>query len=160
MVEKVFILKNNTVKLICPICNATKTEDVTEYLNADEAVLLEHKCRCGFLHTVLLERRERHRKTVNLSGEYHGSSSTGQLTRGPMTVKNISRAGLNFQINEDKKPDFVVGDKLLLTFHLDYNQKTLIRKEVVVINIRGPYVGVAFSSVDLYDKAFGLYMFI
>ena len=160
MVVKAFILKNNTVKLICPKCNAIKTEKVTEYINTVEAVKLEHKCRCGFLHRVHLERRQRHRKTVNLSGQYEGSLSTNQLTRGAMTVKDISRAGLNFQINEDKKPDFVVGDKLLLTFHLDDNQKTLIRKKVVVKNIRGPCVGVAFSSVDLYDKALGRYMFI
>lgn len=160
MVVKAFILKNNTVKLICPKCNAIKTEKVTEYINTVEAVKLEHKCRCGFSHRVLLERRQRHRKTVNLSGQYHGSPSTNRLTRGPMIVKDISRVGLSFQINEDKKPDFVVGDKLLLTFHLDDNQKTLIRKEVVVKNIRGSCVGVAFSSVDLYDKALGLYMFI
>jgi len=160
MVEQAFISKNNTATLICPQCGASKTEKVSAYLSAREAVQLTHKCHCGFLHTVLLERRERSRKTVNLSGEYEGPLATGQLTKKPMTVKDISRAGLNFQINEEDKPDFVVGDKLLLAFHLDDNQKTLIKKEVIVRNIRGSYIGAEFGSVDLYDRALGLYMFI
>ena len=159
MVEIVFIAKNNTTILICPKCGASKTKNVSGYLNAQEAVRLEHKCPCGFLHKVLLERRERYRKTVNLAGEYEGSLSTGQVTRGSMTVKDISRAGLNFQINEKKKPDFAVGDKLLLTFHLDDNQKSLIMKDVIVRNIRGSEIGAEFISVDLYDRALGLFMF-
>lgn len=159
MIEIVFIGKNNTAKLICPQCGALKKENVSEYLNAHEAVRLEHKCDCGFLHMVLLERRERYRKTVHLSGEYEKHLATGQLTTGPVTVKDISRAGLNLQIKEKKKPDLVVGDKLLLTFHLDDSQKTLIRKEVIVKNIRGSDIGAEFSSVDLYDRALGLYMF-
>lgn len=160
MAEKVFISKNNTANLICPKCETSKTENISEYLNAKEPVQLKHQCRCGYLHTVLLERRERYRKTVNLSGEYDVAFSTGQSARGPMTVKDISRAGLSFLVNEDEKQNFVVGDKLLIKFHLDDNQKTLIRKEVIVRNIRGPKIGVEFSSVDLYDRALGRYMFI
>jgi hypothetical protein len=107
-----------------------------------------------------LERRERHRKTVNLSGEYDYAPSTDQTSKGSIIVKNISRAGLSFQVDEDEKQDFVIGDKLFIKFHLDDKQKTLIRKEVIVKNIRGSYIGVEFSSVDLYDRALGLYMFI
>lgn len=160
MAEKVFISKNNTAKLICPKCGESKTEKISEYLNIHEAVRLKHKCSCGFLYTVLLERRERHRKTVNLSGEYDYSPSTDQTSKGSIIVKNISRAGLSFQVNEDEKQDFVIGDKLLIKFHLDDKQKTLIRKEVIVKNIRGSYIGAEFRSVDLYDRALGLYMFI
>ena len=160
MVEQAFIAQDNTTKLICPQCGASKTENVSAYLNANKAVELTHKCRCGFLHTVLLERRQRLRKTVKLSGEYEGPLATDRLTTGPMIVKDISRAGLNFQINAEEKPDVVVGDRLLLTFHLDDNQKTLIRKEVSVRNIRGSHVGAEFRSVDLYDRALGRYMFI
>lgn len=157
--EKVFISKNNTAKLICPKCGESKTEKISEYLNIHEAVRLEHKCSCGFLYTVLLERRERHRKTVNLSGEYDYVLSTARTSKGSITVKDISRAGLSFQIDEDEKPDFVIGDKLSIKLHLDDKQKTLVRKEVIVKNIRGSYIGVEFSSVDLYDRALGRYMF-
>lgn len=160
MTEKIFISKNNTAKLICPKCEASKTENVSEYLKVHEAVQLIHKCRCGFSSTVLLERRERHRKAVNLSGEYDFALSTGQTNKGSITVKDISRAGLKFQVDEDEKPDFVVGSKLFLKFHLDDKQKTLLKKEVIVKNIRGSIIGVEFISVDLYDRALGLYMFI
>ena len=160
MAEKVFIAKDNTANLICPKCETTRTEDISEYLNAQKAVELKHQCQCGYLYTVLLERRERYRKTVNLSGEYAGALATGQTASGPMTVKDISRAGLSFMVNEDEKTHFVVGAKFLVKFNLDDKQKTLIRKEVIVRNIRGVNIGVAFSSVDLYDRALGNYMFI
>ena len=159
MAEKVFISNNDTAKLICPKCGESKTEKISEYLNIHEAVRLKHNCSCGFLYTVLLERRERHRKTVNLSGEYKYALSTDKTSKGSITVKDISRAGLSFQLDEDEKQDFVIGDKLFIKFHLDDHQKTLIRKEVIVKNIRGSYIGVEFSSVDLYDRALGRYMF-
>jgi hypothetical protein len=46
-----------------------------------------------------------------------------------------------------------------LEFHLDNNSRSLIKKKGLVSNMRGPYIGVEFSSVDLYDKALGQYMF-
>ena len=158
MDEKVFISKDNTATLICPKCEQSKTQNVSGYLDANEAVRIKHRCSCGYLHTVLLERRERHRKMVNLSGEYDSSLSPDQSIKGAITVRNISRAGLSFQVNEDEKQDFVIGDRLFVEFHLDDEQKTLIRKEVIIKNIRGPYIGAEFSSVDLYDRSLGLYM--
>ena len=159
MAEKVFISKNGTAKLICPKCGESKTEKISEYLKTHEAVRLKHKCSCGFLYTVLLERRERHRKMVNLSGEYDYTLSTDQTSKGLIIVKDISRAGLSFQVDEDEKQGFVIGDKLFIKFHLDDKQKTLITKEVIVRNIRESYIGVEFSSVDLYDRALGRFMF-
>ncbi|UCD32365.1 MAG: PilZ domain-containing protein [Desulfobacterales bacterium] len=159
MAEKVFIANNDTVKLVCPKCGKSKAEKISEYLNMHEAVRLKHQCGCGYLHTALLERRKRYRKTVNLSGEYDYSLATGQSAKGAITVKDISRAGLGFQMDKDERQDFVIGDQLVLKFHLDDEQKTLIRKEVIIRNIRGLDVGVEFSSVDLYDRALGLYMF-
>ena len=159
MSEKVFISIDNTATIVCPKCEKSKTENVSKYLETNEAVMLKHHCSCGYLHTVLLERREKHRKAVNLPGKYCHFLPAGQETKGSITVKDISRAGLNFKLNENEKQNFVIGTKLFVEFHLDDEPKTLIKKEVIVRNIRGLHIGSEFNSVDLYDSALGLYMF-
>lgn len=159
MTEKVFIYKDNKAIIICPNCEKSKTVDVSEELGSKYLVRLKHKCSCGYLYIVLLERRKRHRKITNLQGTYSLLVSEKQAANGLMTIQDITRAGLCFKLDDSAKQRFNIGDKLLLEFHLDDKSRSLIKKEGVVRNIRGSYIGVEFSSVDLYDRALGLYMF-
>jgi len=159
MTEKVFIYKDNKAIIICPKCEKSKTIDVSEELGSQYLVRLKHKCSCGYLYMVLLERRKRHRKLTNLQGTYTCFVSGDQATKGSMTIHDITRAGLSFKLDESANQKFNMGDKLLLELHLDDKSKSLIKKEAVISNIRGPYIGVEFSSVDLYDRPLGLYMF-
>ena len=159
MTENVFIYKDNKAIIICPKCEKSKTIDVSEELGSKYLVRLKHKCSCGYLYVVLLERRKRHRKIVDLPGAYTCFVSEEQETRGSMTIQDITRAGLSFKLEESANQKFNMGDTLLLEFHLDDESKSLIKKEAVICNIRGPYIGVKFSSVDIYDRALGMYMF-
>jgi len=159
MTEKVFIYKDNKAIIICPKCEKSKTIDVSEELGSKYLVRLKHKCSCGYLYIVLLERRKRHRKITNLQGTYSCLVSGEEAANGSMAIQDITRAGLSFKLDESASQKFNIGDKLLLEFHLDDKSKSLIKKEGVISNIRGPYIGVEFSSVDLYDRALGLYMF-
>ena len=159
MKEKVFIYKDNKAIIICPKCEKSKTIDVSEELGSKYLVRLKHKCSCGYLHIVLLERRKRHRKITNLPGTYSRLVSGEQAANGSMTIQDITRAGLSFKLDESANQKFNVGDKLLLEFNLDDKSTSLIKKEGIISNMRGPYIGVEFSSVDLYDRALGLYMF-
>ena len=159
MTEKVFIYKDNKAIIICPKCEKSKTIDVSEELDSKYLVRLKHKCSCGYLYIVLLERRKRHRKITNLPGTYSCLVSDEQAANGSMTIQDITRAGLSFKLDESANQKFHMGDKLLLEFNLDDKSKSLIKKEGVISNIRGPYIGVEFSSVDLYDRALGLYVF-
>ena len=159
MTEKVFIYKDNKAIIICPKCEKSKAIDVSEELGSKYLVQLQHKCSCGYLVIVLLERRKRHRKTTNLQGAYRCLVSVEQEAKGSMTIQDITRAGLSFTLDESESQKLNMGDNLLLEFHLDNNSRSLIKKKGVISNIRGPYFGVEFSSVDLYDKALGQYMF-
>jgi hypothetical protein len=76
-----------------------------------------------------------------------------------MTIQDITRAGLSFMLDESESQKLNIGDHLLLEFHLDNESGSLIKKRGVISNMRGPYIGVEFSSVDLYDRALGQYMF-
>jgi hypothetical protein len=159
MTEKVFIYKDNKAILICPKCEKSKSVDVSEKLGSKYLVQLQHKCSCGYLYIVLLERRKRYRKITNLQGKYSCLVSGEQASKGSMTVKDITRAGLSFKTDESASQKLNIGDKLLLEFHLDNKTRSLIKKKGAISNMRGPYIGVEFFSVDLYDRALGLYMF-
>lgn len=159
MTENVFIYKANKAIVICPKCEKSKTIDVSEDIGSKYLVRLKHKCSCGYLYIVLLERRKRHRKIVNLPGTFICSISKEQVAKGLMTIQDITRAGLCFKLDANTKQKLNIGDKLLLDFNLDDKSRSLIKKEAIIRNIRGDFIGVEFSSVDLYDKALGLYMF-
>jgi len=159
MTDNVFIYKDNKAIVICPKCEKSKTIDVSEDIGSKYLVRLQPKCSCGYLYIVLLERRKRHRKIVNLPGTFIYSVSKEQVDKGLMTIQDITRAGLCFKLDANTKQKFNIGDKFLLEFHLDDKSRSLIKKEAIIRNIRGPFIGVEFSSVDLYDRALGLYMF-
>lgn len=159
MTDNVFIYKDNKAIVICPKCEKSKTIDVSEDIGSKYLVRLQHKCSCGYLYIVLLERRKRHRKIVNLPGTFIYSVAKEQVDKGLMTIQDITRAGLCFKLDANTKQQFNIGDKFLLEFHLDDQSRSLIKKEAIIRNIRGPFIGVEFSSVDLYDRALGLYMF-
>jgi hypothetical protein len=159
MTEKVFIYKDNQAIIICPKCEKSKAIDVSEELGSKYLVRLQHKCSCGYLVIVLLERRKRHRKITNLKGVYSGLVSEEKEAKGSMTIQDITRAGLSFMLDERQSQKLNMGDNLLLEFHLDDKSRSLIKKEGLISNMRGPYIGVEFSSVDLYDRALGRYMF-
>lgn len=159
MTDNVFIYKDNKAIVICPKCEKSKTIDVSKDIGSKYLVRLQHKCSCGYLYIVLLERRKRHRKIVNLPGTFIYSVAKEQVDKGLMTIQDITRAGLCFKLDANTKQKFNIGDKFLLEFHLDDKSRSLIKKEAIIRNIRGPFIGVEFSSVDLYDRALGLYMF-
>jgi len=159
MTEKVFIYKDNKAIIICPKCEKSKAIDVSEELGSKYLVRLKHKCSCGYLYIVLLERRKRHRKIINLPGTYTCFVSGEKKAKESMTIQDITRAGLSFKPDESANQKFNMGNTLFLEFHLDDKSKSLIKKEAVIKNIRSPYIGVEFSSVDLYDQALGRYMF-
>jgi len=159
MTEKVFIYKDNKAIIICPKCDKSKAIDVSEELGSKYLVQLQHKCSCGYFVNFLLERRKRHRKTTNLKGAYRCLVRGKQEAKGSMTIQDITRAGLSFVLDESESQKLNRGDNLLLEFHLDNNSRSLIKKKGLVSNMRRPYIGVEFSSVDLYDRALGQYMF-
>ena len=159
MMEKVFIYKDHKAIIICPKCEKYRTVDVSEHVHIHTAVKLKHPCECGYVYNVLLERRNRYRKIVDVPGTYTQFTSGRQLSKGTMTVKEITRAGLGFKIDENGIGKINIDDTLFVEFHLDDESKSLIRKEANIRYIRGPYMGAEFSSIDLYDRALGLYMF-
>lgn len=129
----------------CPNCKITVVADVSQYRNIDKAVKIKCHCKtCGHYHSVLLERRQHYRKKVNIPGLYRWNQ---EKIKRPMTVKNLSRSGLGFQPEIQKK--LKIGDLLFVEFHLD---NTLIKKKVIVRSTPGFHIGTEFFNLPGKSK--------
>ena len=149
--EKVFVNNDNKVRFVCPECGETVVMDVSEYKTINKAVIIEHWCECGSRRTMFLERRKFHRKQVNIPGTY---TLKGEVAKRPMTVKDLSRAGLRFESGE--KRDLKIGDRLTAEFRLN---NIMIKKEICVKMISGHEIGSEYCSRDsesVIDRAYDM----
>ena len=157
MTTKTYLSSSNTAHFICAVCNRQFTEDMSEYLNVPSMVELKVKCKCGYSWTTILERRQYFRKSVNFPGTYHYKLHGKEDTVGSITVVDISRKGLKLKLH-DEGHGFKEGDWLEVTFSLDDDTKTLIKRVVNVKNIFENYLGVAFSDTKHEDADIDYYM--
>ncbi|MCF8110710.1 MAG: PilZ domain-containing protein [Desulfobacteraceae bacterium] len=160
MTVKAFITSENTATITCPVCKRSVTKDVSKFRDADKFIKLKAHCPCGHSYTVFLERRQQYRKSVELRGTYkHHHPDAPQESSGhwgTMTVVDISRTGIRMKLNVT--PTFKVGDRISVEFRLDDANKSLIKRDVIVQNIKGPYVGATYSMAQSYDNIIGFYL--
>jgi len=101
---------------------------------------------CAHIPPRVKEKRMEHRRMINLTGGY---ISLRGGKRGLISLVNISHSGLRYQLNSERS--FYLGDKHLIMFTLDDFKKSVIRREAMLININGRYIGAAFSYPGLRD---------
>ena len=157
MTNRTYLTISNTAHFICAACNSQWTEDVSEYLNFPSMVELKVNCKCGYSWSTILERRRYFRKGVNFPGTYKFKLHGKKDKVGSMTVVDISRKGLKLKLH-DGGHRFRDGDLLEVTFPLDNNTKTLIKRVVDVKNIFENYLGVAFRDTRHEDADIDSYM--
>ncbi len=160
MTDKIFITEDNTATLICPACGNFKTVDVSKYLGYSISVKIKVRCKCGHTFPVFLERRQQFRKTTNIEGYYtcsdRRSAPSAAHISGKMTITDLSGTGIRMKLNA--MPRFTVGDRLQVEFHLNDSHNSLVRKEVVVKNMKGYFVGAEYTSSLNFDSALGFYL--
>jgi hypothetical protein len=156
MIKTVYISSTNHVTFTCPECEATKTVDVTRYAQMDQTVKVKSKCGCGNTWTSVLEKRKVYRKGVSLLGTFTHIVDNHPVVKGSMEVTDISAGGLKIKMLEPV--DLRMNDKLRVEFKLDDARQTLISKNVLVKNIDGVYIGLAFSRAEADDPALGFYL--
>ena len=157
MTKRTHLTISNTAQFACTACNRQWVEDVSEYLNVPSMVELTVTCTCGYSWKTLLERRRYFRKNVNFSGTYKHKLPDNEDSAGSMTVIDISRKGLKLKL--DAAGDrFKKGDWLEVSFPLDNDAKTLIKKIVNVKNVFENFLGVVFSDAKHEDTDIDDYM--
>lgn len=160
LIEKVFINDDNIAKFGCPKCKAVKKINTSKYKERANSLRLKYSCKCGHVRIIQLERRRFFRKNVSLAGtfQYEGSKEVY-----PMIVKDISRTGLLFEVNDVSV--ITVDKKVSVEFRLDNQEKMQIRRNILIKNIKGFSIGGIFISdpskmVDrLYEASLGYYTY-
>ena len=157
MTEKVYVTSKQMATFICPLCQKSKTVNVSKYASLDKMVKVKVTCPCGYGYTSILEKRKKYRKATNLPGSFVHLVE-GRPTRGGlMKVKDLSTSGLKIHVNTEHH--CAVGDIIQVEFSLDDSHRTLIRKKVIVRNIVGQTIGTEFAPTEPIDKALGFYLF-
>jgi transcription elongation factor Elf1 len=164
MVETVFVSDNNAV-FVCPECSKTRSVDISRYKNLNMSSVIKCTCFCGHSYHIKLAKRKAARRKASIIGMYtHIVSNVGdnfceEIGKGVVTIVDISHSGLLLKFNA--KPRFEGGDRIMIEFDLDDSNKTRIKKELIIRNIKDKKVGAEFSSVDpnnANDKAIGDYL--
>jgi hypothetical protein len=152
MSEIAYITEQDSATFVCPDCRKAKMADIAKFKLLERHIRFKCKCICGHIYSTTLERRKNFRKEVTLKGRYEYNM---QKERGTLTVGNISMGGIKFKLGVNGS--FNVNDKIWVEFRLDDNQRSPIRREVIVKWIKGLMVGAQFVSTDQYD-GLGFYL--
>ena len=120
--EKVYITSKQMATFICPLCQKSKTVNVSKYANLDKVVKVKVSCPCGYSYTSILEKRKKYRKETNLPGSFTRLIDGRRVGGGFMNVRDISNTGL--KIHTTAHHNCSVGDVILVEFSLDDSRQT------------------------------------
>ena len=151
---KIYVRPDDTAVISCPHCSRQKTAPVGSYKGSKSQIKI--KCGCKNVFTVDLEFRKKIRKETNLRGKFTNHSQKN--SRGDIIVKNLSMGGLEFSTMDIDK--FKIGDEVTVSFILDNEDKTTIKKELIVRDIRENTIGCEFEKSTQYapDGSLGFYI--
>ncbi|MGD9310128.1 MAG: PilZ domain-containing protein, partial [Desulfosarcina sp.] len=118
--------------------------------NVKTALRFKCKCKCGCVIRGMVERRQSLRKSVGLEGMLLFIDSYGRTNKQAVRINDISMTGL--QISVDIKPEFAVGDNVIIIFRLNDREQTEIQENATVIRINANTAGLKFESSGLFGK--------
>lgn len=156
MIEKVYITREQTAAFTCPMCQMSKIVDVSKFVMLDRTAKINARCPCGHTFTSLLERRTHYRKETNLTGSFVRLVAGKPAGQGEMIVRDLSLSGMKLEVYENF--DFSEGDVMETVFRLDDEKRTLVKRKVVIRNIKNSYIGTAFFQTEIEDKTLGFYL--
>jgi len=93
-------------------------------------------------------------KTVSLSGDFK-RLKTGEF--GRIRVEQVSLSALGFRISKSHR--IRINDFLDIQFNLDDIKRSLIKRRIVIREIKGNYIYAEFYNPPPYAKNLGFYIF-
>ena len=139
-IKKLYVDPAGMVTFICPKCGESRKESAEQYKEYKGSVKIE--CRCTNVYEVQLEFRKSFRKETFLDGLYYRTSHSGDW--GKMVVRDLSLGGCRFETSKANLLD--LGEEIKIEFVLDDSRNSNIRKNAVVSDIEGRFVGCKFSD--------------
>jgi hypothetical protein len=146
--KRAYVTGDRTAEFVCPTCGATCSIALAEQIRTSTPVRMRLRCRCGAAHVVYVEKRVSGRKAVSISGRFIGGDG-----EAPMTIRNLSRRGLMFELEE--QTELEVGQQVLVRFDLKTVDTLRVEKEVTVRWTADHRVGGEFSSTE-YDRFYDI----
>lgn len=156
---QVYIVKNGSIAFVCPQCAFSKLVDVERFLQRNKEVQVKIRCKCRNLQTAVLDRRNNRRKPTDIQGRYFFTPKNRPIIDGAIAIKDLSRAGLGFNLLSASKGAFRAGDVLRVQFKLFQNSSLLIKKEAVVRQMNGLRVNATFREPLKTEDDFLLKLF-
>lgn len=150
--RKSFVKPDETTMIVCPQCDSAKNISVAQFRHRNH--VLKVRCKCGHSFRIQLEFRRHFRKNTDLSGTYDlQKPATGG---GKLRIINLSLSGACFQIRGVH--DLKIGQKGVVIFTLDNRKQTVLRKNVVIRNVKKNQIGCEFVSDRAFEKELGFYL--
>ena len=156
MSKTAYISKDNTVVIRCDQCQRIKTLDLAPYGGVQQPMKVKIKCACGHLFTSIVEKRRVYRKQVSLKGSFVHFVGGQPKGKGAMTVVDISNSGMKLMLPPGES--MAVGDMLKVEFRLDDPRRSLIKKRLIVRNVKANLVGAEFGPSETIDTSLGFYL--
>jgi hypothetical protein len=150
---------SESITLVCEECRRSRALEAAAVKDLPQP--LKVRCPCGATFGVNIIIRQFYRKKTRLPGTYvkHDPQTNKILEQDWMIVEDISRTGLGFRTMG--RPTILVNDVLSITFTLDDEHKTDIRKAVRIRHIDDRFIGAEFVDHDEYtdsNRILGFYL--
>lgn len=152
--KRIFVDGDDRARFVCPECGVVTTLQVPRRPGWSTPLRERFRCSCGRSHIVYLEHRVSTRREVSLPGTYR---TEGEASMRPMTVRNLSRTGLAFEIGEGERA--APGTHAVVELELTHAERTRFVKKVLVSWVEGRRVGAEFwvgEGEDAYDPRYDL----
>jgi len=156
---RIYAVKNGSVDFACPKCAFSKAVNVERYLLRNKEVQVAFRCKCRHVQKVILERRNDRRKPTDIQGRYFFTLKDRPIADGEISIKDLSYAGIGFNLLGAFNGAFGAGDVLRVQFKLFQNSNALIKKDAVIRRINDLRVSATFrvplrNEDDLLLKLF------
>lgn len=142
--------EDDRATLVCPACEFERKVDTSKLKDPNATVRI--KCRCGEVFGAQFEFEKTGRKKVRLHGDYVNLRSEEE---GEVLIDALSMSGMGFATLGSN--NIKVHDTLLVTFYLDNDEQTRIRKKVLVSAAEDQFISCKFAN-DERDPDLGFYL--
>jgi hypothetical protein len=156
---QIYAVKNGRIDFVCAKCAFSKLLTVESFLERNKEVQVKIRCKCHNLQTVILDRRNNRRKPADIQGRYFFTPKDRPITDGQISIKDLSYAGLRFDLVNASNGAFGVGDVLRVQFKLFPTASFLIKKEAVVRQMNDLRINATFREPLKSDDDFLLKLF-
>jgi hypothetical protein len=155
----VYAVKNGSIDFVCPRCAFSKSVNVERFLQRNKEAQVKIRCKCYNLQSVILDRRNSRRKQTDIEGRYFFTPKNRATTDGEISIKDLSYAGLGFDLLSASNGSFAAGDVLHVQFKLFPTASFLIKKETVVRQMNDLRVNATFQEPLKNEDDFLLKLF-